>query len=56
MKSFLQVEHMFVFQFKNDFFVNILCFMTLKIIELDETEDSFLDVRFMLQLIELRQT
>lgn len=44
MESSLQVEHVFVFQLENDFFVNVLCLMALKIIELDETEDSFLDV------------
>lgn len=43
-KSSLQVEHMLILQLENYFFVNILCFMALKIIELDETKDSFLDV------------
>ena len=44
MESSLQVEHVLALQLENDFFVNVLCFVTFKIIELDETEDSFLDV------------
>lgn len=44
MESSLQVEHVLALQLENDFFVNVLCLMALKIIELDETEDSSLDV------------
>lgn len=43
-KSSLQVEHMLILQLENYFFVNVLCFMALKIIELDETENGFLNV------------
>ena len=43
-KSSLQVEHVFVLQLQDDFLVNILCFMTLKIIELNETENGFLNI------------
>ena len=43
-RSFLQVEHFFLFKLQNDLLVNVLCFMALKIIELNETENSPLNV------------
>lgn len=43
-RSFLQVEHVFIFKLQNNLLVNVLCFMALEIIELNETENSSLNV------------
>lgn len=53
MESTLQSKHVFFLELKNDFLVNILCFVTFKIIELNETENGFLDIGFLFKFIEL---